>query len=1829
MARFAVVVSLLIAYCLCCTLVCPAQTDPIDEQGLKPFGSYHGGDIDVVNLMHGKLDLHAPVVSYPQRGGKLKMGFTLRYDNPIPFITEICTPTCIYQTTFFSKGVQVLPDFKMSLAGIVVNQKNVDSLVLADGSSHELGTTSGTVSESLDGTGWRYDSGADIATDREGTRYSGANTQPLVSMEDANGNMISATSSGWTDSVGRTIPNPPTAGTSNTTNYSGCTGSQQTTGAYNWVVPGPNGGTSTYKFCWASFSVSFTLGGQNFSNNPTWLQSLVLPNNQAWTFEYDSTGNLSTVTLPTGGTISYLWSTNSMCGATGYPERYYRSVTSRAVNANDGAGGHTWTYNLTNAPPVSATVTDPAGNYSVHSFSALAQCTFYETNETDYSSSGSILRWTNTAYSYSSDENSPSGAGNQANNVLEIEKDTYLATSGGGSQERIVKKTYDTGFTYVGVWGNGTVSYGNVLTEKDYDYGGTLLRTTNTQYVTPGNATYLGNNLLDLPTSVTTLDGNGNQVAYTSYGYDATSLSGGPYGQYRGNQTSVSHWLNTPAGTLTSSKTYNGTGTVASSTDPSGHVTSYTYDSTGTYVIQTNFPDTNSPNLAHHVTHALYDTNTGLLTSHTDENGNATTYGYDAMWRIQTVIYPTVGGKDTFTYNDTPSSLSVELQHTIDSSRSTNEYVNFDQLGREISRSKANDESVPWDKTDTCYDVRGLKTFVSYPYQSSSYNSGQVCSGAGDSYVYDGIKRTLSVTHSDGTSIVSAYSGAATSVTDEGNGTTATQKISQVDGLGRLISVCEVTSTTLSVGITPAPGSCGQTISATGFLTSYQYDGLSNLINVAQGGLTARSFSYDSVSRLLTAFNPESGTTSYSYDSDGNVITRTRPAPNQTNSGTTVTTSYTPDALHRTTTITYSDGTTPNSTFQYDQSSVSGQSPQNPIGRLTYETSANGTAGAVFSYDTMGRVLNEWECTPQNCGTSSFPVAFTYDYAGGLTSLNNGLGTTFSYALNREQRPTTVTSNYTQDGNPPTMFSALHYDGFGSELSASIGNGGSEVYGYDPRGRLESFTATAPGGVVDPATPGTGTVTVNGSEKSASNPATAGTGTVTITGSERNTIVNECPNAPTPPNPCNVTFYDEGYVKITVNGYAVEADYSQTLNTTAAAMASALTSLLNASGSPVTASLSGAVITLTAKATGTSSNYSLSASSATTETPTFSGSSYGAQPSGSTLTGGTNSSTTYDAGTVSITVDQSLKVSVSYGSGSTGTSLASALASALNGSLVTATASGDVVQITSVDTGEASNYTLSAASQSSNPSRFNPPSFTTSASGSTLTGGTNAHDTSGAAYNLSMGYSGNSNVISAQDSANGNWTYTYDPMNRLVTSACAGNSTAKCPDNAASQGYNYLYDRFGNRWQQNLTAGTGPAPQYSFDANNHMIGASYDAAGNMLNDGYHSYVYDAENRIIQVDGGSTATYIYDAEGRRVRKVAGSAVDYVYDHAGHELAEVNTSGSWTREEVYVGGRHLATYSGTTTYFHNSDWLGTERVRTDVNGAIYETCQSLPYGDGQACVGSEPSPMHFTGKQRDTETNLDDFPARYYSSVQGRWLSPDWDTKPVSVPYAILGNPQTLNLYSYVGGDPTNHADPDGHMNFCPECMEDASPDSSSEAGNQGSGQAGNLPTAAGTAAPPTAMEEINAVVQPLVQSAEGALSTAAATALDYAAGAVAAGAYLVSPGSGGGNNGNDTIQGVAEQHHNSGGDEPATATGGAGARQGGGTTETVVPRANPGKDGGISNHIIEKDASGKTISVTHQVHVNGQLVHQHQEHIGQYGTRRQFPDSWVKHPEVNQ
>ena len=69
---------------------------------------------------------------------------------------------------------------------------------------------------------------------------------------------------------------------------------------------------------------------------------------------------------------------------------------------------------------------------------------------------------------------------------------------------------------------------------------------------------------------------------------------------------------------------------------------------------------------------------------------------------------------------------------------------------------------------------------------------------------------------------------------------------------------------------------------------------------------------------------------------------------------------------------------------------------------------------------------------------------------------------------------------------------------------------------------------------------------------------------------------------------------------------------------------------------------------------------------------------------------------------------------------------------------------------------------------------------------------------------------------------------------------------------------------------------------------------------------------------------------------------------------------------------------------------------------------------------------------TGKERDTESGNDYFDARYYNSAMGRFLSPDWSAVPVPIPFADITNPQSLNLYAYVGNNPLTRFDSDGHV-----------------------------------------------------------------------------------------------------------------------------------------------------------------------------------------------------
>lgn len=482
-------------------------------------------------------------------------------------------------------------------------------------------------------------------------------------------------------------------------------------------------------------------------------------------------------------------------------------------------------------------------------------------------------------------------------------------------------------------------------------------------------------------------------------------------------------------------------------------------------------------------------------------------------------------------------------------------------------------------------------------------------------------------------------------------------------------------------------------------------------------------------------------------------------------------------------------------------------------------------------------------------------------------------------------------------------------------------------------------------------------------------------------------------------------------------------------------MAASIASAINGDASAlVTATSSGSTVTLVAKTTGTATDYPVSVTvTDTNSTWTSSGysPSFGITPLSMQLAGGANgtSNTVYDSGTISVTVDGSTKT-VSYGQSSTSATLASALAAAINGDSsdpVTATSNGGTISLTAKDGGSIGNWPLSV-SYTYDSSHFSSASFPATASGSSLTGGKDETGSETAIYSFSLTHAPDGQITSASDSVNGNWSYTYDDFNRLKT------ATETNSGGATISALSWSYDRYGNRWSQTVTAGSGTSTALTFNtANNHAsTELSYDAAGNVLNDTNHAYVYDAENRISQVDGG--VSYIYDAEGRRVGKSNGTV--YVVGLSSNVIDEID-SGAWARSEVYAGSRHLATVTPSGVYFTHTDWLGTERARTSPTGVMCESTVSQPFGDGAQSVtpadtpGCDPTPTFFTGKQRDTESNLDDFGARYFSSQWGRWMSPDWSAAPAAVPYATLENPQSLNLYAYVGNDPVDGQDPTGH------------------------------------------------------------------------------------------------------------------------------------------------------------------------------------------------------
>lgn len=530
-----------------------AQSSTGANPGLQPYQSYDGSNIDKVNLSSGTASIQIPLISYPQRGN-LKFSFSIYLNTRIATPQTICVVVSGDNDCHTEWVLSRVGD--IAFGGLITNDQNVQEILTpwyyspcsgcsdiggyyaswvdADGAGHKgvvvsNGQRSNDASDYYtplpDNTGASLScTGDSCATiNEDGIAYAGANTSspPPPAMEDSNGNEITGgtpdTTTPYTDSVGRVIPMPPTA--SNSSDTSGCSGPLPISSVYLWQPPGVNGGTETFKVCYATVSISIpTIDDISGVTTTVQLpQSIVLPNQQTWTFEYQSSapgdpsgtnfGDISQITLPNGGTISYTYARNSAWTCYGP----VLCIASRSVNAADGQGAHTWNYTwgstLSSSNTYTNTVTDPLGNDTAHSFPPAGSITapepagLYEVKAVYYQGStaqNNVLKTVNTTYIYQ-------GSGAFPQTV------TVTLNNGQTSEKALSYATVSTsdGSTYVN----------KITDQKDYDYGsgapGSLLREIETSYIFQSNSAYNNANLISLIASSSTYNGSGTLMAQT------------------------------------------------------------------------------------------------------------------------------------------------------------------------------------------------------------------------------------------------------------------------------------------------------------------------------------------------------------------------------------------------------------------------------------------------------------------------------------------------------------------------------------------------------------------------------------------------------------------------------------------------------------------------------------------------------------------------------------------------------------------------------------------------------------------------------------------------------------------------------------------------------------------------------------------------------------------------------------------------------------------------------------------------------------------------------------------------------------------------------------------------------------------------------------------------------------------------------------------------------------------------------------------------------------------------------------------------------------------
>lgn len=1494
---------------------------------------------------------------------------------------------------------------------------------------------------------------ATSAVDRNGVTHSYNITQTSSSYtkKDSFGNLITFSNQQWEDTTGRIFPAADQQHPGLLTgDLSHCPAN--TTKAYDLAAPSlsSSGGTDHYYFCYRPFSYQTNFNAQQYSTYPnqlliqevngneTLLSAIVLPNNTSYQFEYDSYLSLSKISLPTGGSYSYTYKNMKLYdngGIVGSPlPAVMRVINSRSVDAGDGSGAKVSTYAWKdNGGTWQSSVTDPKGNAVVHdilpAFASDSKQQYYEgvtLDATGFASGGTLLKTVTEDYQTVGSSLWVTTAGEKyPNAVVRVSSESELYPTGIQSK-RTYTYTPNTGsVTYYDL--GSTQSFSNVIHStygsapsytcacyiyaspyetSQYDFADasssspSLLRkdTIIYQWQKANGGAYQDANLVDLVGDKYVYSGAGVE-ARTSYLYDgeteATSdvstQKASPSYLVHGALTATCQYSNAGSSTQCSTGASNDytvtrrvpfdTGTLEEIKDPNGGVTHATWTNCSGSLL-----GTTTDALGHSTTYGA-NCSGGNFSSITDPNSASTGLTYDKLGRLHRIDMPD-GGATIYDYIDgsLPTITVSELQ---DATHTQQKKSSFDGLGRlTMTQDLADPDGVVTQTRG--YDAAGLLQAVSNPYRGSS--SGTTTTS------YDGLGRVKSILLPDGNMRTTTYSGNQATITDEAG----KSRVITYNAAGAILNVVE------------DPNSKN-------LITSYLYDARNNLTSVTQHGAAGessrvRSFTYDSLSRLVASYNPETGSGQtcsgasgnswslcYSYDPNGNLLAKT--------DARGVTTSYSYDALNRLTDKTFSAPTnTPGTHWMYDVAAGWGGGQANIVGRLSrfYTdrdmrhplTSTGGGCNAAastisnfhpdygnptycqysdqtFSYDAMGRVTKEHYALPSEAGYTDHIVESGYDLAGNPTTLTYPNG----YQVTNE------------------------YDGAGrlKRVYAGVpGQGGDDYY---------SVNSFWPNGSPHELTYG-GTVTDALEQNSRLQPCRHRITTGTSTWLDREYFYASASNQSG--KGCDDTANNNGNIWFLNDN--LSANYSQTFQYDG----------LNRLTSWTAPNFGGAYRQWSF---GYDSFGNLTQNNGATPTP---------------------ASSIYDAkNRIMASVAKCLP------QGSNGPV----------GGVDIYDAAGNLYCSGDSTVMEASQYIWDGGNRLSH---FFTQWHNNMYLASTYSYGPDDNrvrvdqiDTSRSTPKYREYTSFNGHTLAEQDESGRwiNWIFAgerriakVDPRSKtlhLHGTFCTGCTTPSAWFSSPMDGTLVVQPGDTLRFQQWNSPGACGGINVQFtDGVRQTAWLVTDSYGwthmDSYSGGWHSRSFD----LSQFAGNGNAVLNWRPDAETCTQAATWDIylaDVVITHNDGSVTPLSTNihspipSSIPSVDTNYGGISALSiawedgpaYSvGQMTRFYAGDHLGTEQMEFSSQGWPVWRGEFAPFGQ-ELNTTSSSSQYKFTGKERDQESGLDYFGARYYASNMGRWMSPDWAAKAEAVPYAKLDDPQTLNLYNYVGNNPLSLIDDDGH------------------------------------------------------------------------------------------------------------------------------------------------------------------------------------------------------